>query len=97
VGLRIAPLFSLEGSVVYLHDPRASADDLRPFGTAVTARGISADLGVRGDLWGPIGYSVKGHLSGFGDVITGSGLRWPTGGAAEELYLSVSWGVFLHY
>lgn len=52
---------------------------------------------ARGDLKGPPGYSVRGHLSGYGDVLGGAGLRWAEGGVAEELYISVTWGLFVRY
>jgi len=96
-GMRFTPLVNVEAAVWYLFDPHAGQEDLVPYGTTVTALGLGAELGVRGELWGPLGYSVRGHFSGYGDRFTGAGLRWAQGGAAEEIYLSVSWGLFVKY
>ncbi|HZN94722.1 MAG TPA: hypothetical protein VFB81_18535 [Myxococcales bacterium] len=97
LGIRFTPLWNVEGSVWYLHDPHAGQEDLVPFGTTVSGRGIGAELGVHGDVWGPVGYAVRGRFAGYGDVFRGPGLRWVDGGAAEELYLSVTWGAFVRY
>lgn len=96
-GMKLTPLIDVEAGVWYLFDPHAGQEDLVPYGTSVTAVGLGAELGVRGDLWGPVGYSVRGHFSGYGDRFSGAGLRWAQGGAAEEIYLSVSWGLFVKY
>jgi hypothetical protein len=97
LGVRFMPQVNVEASCWYLFDPHAGQEDLVPYGDSVRGLGIGAELGVRGDLWGPVGYSVRGHLSAYGDTFSGTGLRWAEGGAAEEIYLSVSWGLFVRY
>lgn len=97
LGMRFAPWIGVDASVWYFHDPHAGVQDLVPYGTAVTGRGIGVELAVTGDLWGPFGYSVHGRMAGYADLFSGLGLRWPDGGAAEELYLSVSWGLTAKY
>jgi hypothetical protein len=90
LGVRFIPQVNVEASCWFLADPHAGQEDLVPYGASVRGLGIGAELGVRGDLWGPLGYSVRGHFSGYGDAFSGTGLRWADGGAAEEIYLSVS-------
>ncbi|WP_063725036.1 hypothetical protein [Cystobacter fuscus] len=69
--------------------------EVRDYGTAVSSLGWSAEVGVAGDVWGPFGYSVRGHVEGYRDGFTGQGTRrgWTEGGVAQETYLSVLAGV----
>jgi hypothetical protein len=97
LGMRFLPQLTVEASVWYLFDPHAGQEDLVPYGSTVRGLGLGAELGVRGDLWGPVGYSVRGHFSAYGDRFVGAGLRWAQGGVAEEIYVSASWGLFVKY
>ncbi|HVE84370.1 MAG TPA: hypothetical protein VND93_16055 [Myxococcales bacterium] len=97
LGVRFAPAACVEAAVWYFHDPHAGQQDLVPYGQSVRGRGLGAELGIRGELAGPLGYMVHGHFAGYADVFSGAGLRWANGGAAEELYFSVTWGLYLKY
>lgn len=69
--------------------------EVRDFGTSVASLGWAAELGVAGELWGPLGYSARFRLESFQDQFTGEGSRmgWTSGGVAEDTYSSILAGV----
>lgn len=69
--------------------------ELRDLGASVSSSGWSAELGLAGDLWGPLGYSVRFRLMHFNDTFSGQGVRtgWGQGGVAEETYSGLQWGL----
>jgi hypothetical protein len=69
--------------------------EVRDFGETVSSSGWSAELGLAGDIWGPLGYSARFRLTHFKDTFTGAGVRtgWLQGGVAEETYSSLHWGL----
>ncbi len=69
---------------------------MRDFGTSVSSFGWSAELGLAGGIWGPLGYSLRFRLARFQDTFSGSGVRtgWTTnGGVAEDTFSSLHGGV----
>ncbi len=68
---------------------------VREYGTSVSSFGWEADLGLAGDLWGPLGYSLRFRLSRYQDTFSGAGTRtgWQNGGVAAETYSSLQWGI----
>jgi hypothetical protein len=69
------------------------------YGTSVSSFGWEAELGVAGELWGPLGYAVRFRLSRYQDTFSGAGTRtgWEAGGVAEETYSSLHWGLTASY
>ncbi len=69
--------------------------EVRDYGTSVSSLGWAAELGVAGDLWGPLGYSARFRLEHYQDRFTGQGTRrgWSNGGVAEDTYSSILAGV----
>jgi hypothetical protein len=69
--------------------------EVRDFGTEVSSSGWSAELGVAGEVWGPVGYRVRGRFSQVKDTFTGRGARfgWEQGGVARERHIDIEWGV----
>jgi hypothetical protein len=69
--------------------------EVRDYGTAVSSLGWAAELGVAGDLWGPLGYSARFRLESYKDRFTGQGTRrgWTESGVAEESYSSIVAGI----
>lgn len=69
--------------------------EVRDFGESVSSTGWSAELGLAGDVWGPLGYSVRFNLTHFKDTFSGAGARtgWSAGGVAEETYSTVTWNL----
>ena len=56
------------------------------------------EVGIAGDFWGPLGYSLKLRYTRYTDQFFGRGQKWPCddnqcGGAAEETYTALYWGV----
>ncbi|WP_375765363.1 hypothetical protein NR798_27000 [Archangium gephyra] len=69
--------------------------EVRDYGESVSSLGWAAELGVAGDLWGPLGYSARFRLESYKDRYTGVGTRrgWTESGVAEESYSSIVAGV----
>ncbi len=113
VGLEVSvPLLRsvrLEGAGQVLIDPKpgqafddeGGALDLEvdDQGTSVSSFGWKAELGVAGELWGPLGYSVRFRLSRYQDTFSGAGTKtgWEAGGVAEETFSSLHWGLTASY
>ncbi len=109
----LARLVRVEASGSYFLSPNAGPDEIAGYGNAlhpsggVESRGFNLEAGLAGDLWGPLGYSVRFKLTRFTDqfkALPGApGQKWPCveesycGGAAEETYSGLYWGVTLGF
>ena len=69
--------------------------EVRDLGAEVSSFGWFAELGVAGEVWGPLGYSVRGRYTTVKDTFTGRGSRfgWDEGGVALEQHVDVRWGL----
>lgn len=74
-------------------------EEVLQFGTDVSSAGWFAELGLAGDIWGPLGYSVRGRYTTVKDTFTGAGARpgWGSGGVAEEQHIDIRWGLTASY
>jgi hypothetical protein len=97
VSIPVWKFFRVEGSGNYFLSPKPSSSEITDHGSTVSARGWGADVGAAGDVWGPLGYLVRLRYSHYKDQFSGSGVNWQDGGAAEESYLGVYWGVSAHF
>ncbi len=93
VSIPIVPLARVEAMGLYFVNPKAGVDELARYGADTEGRGFGVEAGLAGDVWGPVGYSLKFRLQRFGDRFVGQGTFWRDGGAAEETYAGVFWGV----
>jgi hypothetical protein len=94
-----------EGGGQFFISPKAgkslSADkgalelEVRDLGAEVSSSGWYGELGLAGELWGPLGYSVRGRYTTVKDTFTGAGARvgWDQGGVASEQHIDVRWGL----
>jgi outer membrane biosynthesis protein TonB len=69
--------------------------EVRDYGQTVSSLGWAAELGVAGDIWGPLGYSARFRLEHYLDRFEGTGTRrgWFAGGIAEDTFSSILAGV----
>ncbi|HEY0094176.1 MAG TPA: hypothetical protein VGB96_07625, partial [Archangium sp.] len=69
--------------------------EVRDYGQSVSSLGWAAELGVVGDLWGPLGYSARFRLEHYLDRFSGQGTRrgWLERGIAEDNFSSIVVGV----
>jgi hypothetical protein len=76
-------------------DEGSQVAEVRDYGTSVSSLGWAAELGVAGDLWGPIGYFARFRLDYYRDRFSGQGIRrgWTGSGVAEESYSSIIAGL----
>jgi hypothetical protein len=65
--------------------------EVRDYGQSVSSLGWAAELGLAGDIWGPVGYSARFRLERYVDRFSGQGTRrgWITGGIAEDTFSSI--------
>ncbi len=93
VAVPIVPLVRIEAGGQWFFSPKAGPDELAGYGAEVQSTGFGAEVGLGGELWGPVGYSLKLRLQRFSDDFDGQGNKWVDGGAAEETYTGIFWGV----
>ncbi|HEX8821802.1 MAG TPA: hypothetical protein VF794_17890 [Archangium sp.] len=64
--------------------------EVRDYGESVSSLGWAAELGLAGDIWGPLGYSARFRLEHYLDRFSGEGTRrgWLTRGVAEDTFSS---------
>ena len=69
--------------------------EVRDLGAEVSSSGWYGELGVAGEVWGPLGYSVRARYTTVTDTFTGKGARfgWDAGGVASEQHIDVRWGL----
>ncbi len=101
VGLDVSiPIFKflrVELTGNYFINPKPFASEVAPYGATASATGWGGELGLTGDVWGPLGYLVRFRYERYKDQFSGSGSSWLTGGAAEESYAGIFWGVTAHF
>jgi hypothetical protein len=94
-----------ELALAYFLNPRPAAEQIVGYGNlndptgGATATGFGLELGVSGEIWGPLGYIVRWRYMGFTDRYYGQGQKWTVcneqqcGGVGEESFHSIIWGV----
>lgn len=104
LSIPLAKLVRLEASGTYLINPKVVPDDAADYGDpadptgGTKAKGFAFEAGLTGDIWGPLGYSLRFRMASYTDTFIGKGLKWPCddtqcGGAAEETYTGLNWGL----
>jgi len=93
VSIPVVRQVRIEASGLYLLSPRAGKEELNEYGASVASSGFGLEAGLAGELFGPIGYELRFRMASFKDRFEGEGARWVEGGAAEETYSSVFWGL----
>ena len=95
----------LEAGFTYFISPKPGPDEILGYGNlddpsgGASGNGFGFDAGIAGEIWGPLGYSIKLRYARFVDQFFGQGKQWTIcndqqcGGAAEEIYYGLVWGV----
>jgi hypothetical protein len=95
----------IEAVLSYFSNPRPAAEQIVGYGNlndptgGATATGLGFELGLSGEVWGPLGYTVRWRYQGFTDRYYGQGQKWTVcneqqcGGVGEESFHSIIWGV----
>lgn len=89
----ILSFLKVEAAGNYFLGPKVSQSDIVRYGTAASGSGFGFEAGLAGDVWGPLGYIARFKYASYSDAISGAGASWQNGGAAEESYSSVVWGI----
>lgn len=101
----IAKYFHVDlGASIFLN-PRPAPEQIVGYGNlndptgGASSSGWSFEGGFSGDAWGPLGWLLHLRTMNFSDRFYGQGQKWTVcndqqcGGAAEETFVSVIWGV----
>jgi len=101
----IAPFFRVDAGVSLFLNPRPAAEQIIGYGNlndptgGATSTGWGLNGGFSGDIWGPLGWILQVRYMAFADRYYGQGQKWTTcndvqcGGAGEETFVSIIWGV----
>jgi hypothetical protein len=105
----IVRFFNVDGLFSFLINPKAGPDEIAGYGSVthptggVVSRGLVLGGGVSGDIWGPLGYRLQLRWTSYKDEFYGDPAAPPgkwrrcdttqCGGAAEETYVTLTWGV----
>lgn len=107
--IAIIPQLRFEAGVSFFLNPKPSAEQIIGYGNlndptgGATATGFGIEAGVAGQIWGPIGYTVRWRFSSYKDTYYGQGQKWTTcdttqcGGVGEESYHSLIFGLTAAY
>ncbi len=89
--------------------PKPSAEQIIGYGNlndvtgGAESSGIGFEVGVAGEIWGPLGWVVRYRHLAFVDRYYGQGQKWTVcndqqcGGVGEEAFQSIFWGVTASY
>ncbi len=96
----------LELGFTYFINPRPGPDEIIGYGNPAdpatgggVGTGFGFEGGLGGDVWGPIGYTIRYRYTRYNDQFFGQGKKWvkcddtQCGGAAEEVYSGLFWGI----
>lgn len=109
VALAILPQLRFEFGGSIFMNPKPSAEQIIGYGNlkdptgGATAFGFGIEAGVAGQIWGPIGYTVRWRMTGYKDTYYGQGQKWivcndtQCGGVGEETYHSLIFGLTASY
>jgi hypothetical protein len=101
----IVRFLKVDASFSYFINPKPGPDEILGYGNpqapngGAVGRGFSFQGGFAGDVWGPIGYKIVFRDISYADQFFGQGKKWTLcdstqcGGAAEETYYGLVWGV----
>ncbi len=107
--LAIFPFLRFEFAGSVFINPRPGDEQIIGYGNlndptgGVTAGGFGLEAGLAGDIWGPIGYSVRWKMMSFTDRYFGQGQKWTVcneqqcGGVGEESFHTIVWGLTASY
>lgn len=89
----------------YFISPRPAPEQIIGYGNlndktgGVVSSGFGLEAGLSGDLWGPIGYTLKWRFQSYVDHFYGQGQKWTVcneqqcGGVGEESFHTLIWGL----
>ncbi len=109
VSIPVATWFRIEAGGSIFFNPRPGPDQIIGYGNlndetgGATATGFSIEGGFAGDIWGPLGWQVRLRYVGFADRYYGQGQKWTVcnnqqcGGAGEESFTTINWGLTVAY
>ena len=90
-------------------NPKPSPEQIIGYGNlndptgGATAFGFGIEAAVAGQIWGPIGYTVRWRMTSYKDTYYGQGQKWTIcndtqcGGVGEETYHSLIFGLTASY
>jgi hypothetical protein len=109
VSLPIVAPFRIEGGLRLFVSPKPSDTQITGYGSlkdptgGVVSSGFGFEVGVAGEIWGPLGYVARFNYMSFNDQFKGQGDKWTVcddtqcGGVSEEIYSQFLIGLTAKY
>lgn len=109
VSFAVLKYLRFEASLSFFVSPKVGPNQIIGYGDplhatgGVVSHGLGFEGGLAGQLWGPLGWQVRGRYLSFGDRYYGKGQKWTVcteaqcGGVGEESYASILWGLTASY
>lgn len=93
VSVPLARLARVEAGFLYFIRPQPGHEQRDRYGPEVSSSGFGLEVGVSGDLFGPLDYSVRYRFQKYADTFSGAGTDWTEGGISQESYSGLTWTV----
>ncbi|WP_224360451.1 hypothetical protein [Hyalangium versicolor] len=93
VSVTLARLARVEAGLLYFIRPQPGHEQKDRYGPEVSSSGFGLEVGVGGDLSGPLDYSVRYRFQKYADTFSGAGTDWTEGGISQESYSGLTWTV----
>ncbi|MCY1022571.1 hypothetical protein [Pyxidicoccus sp. MSG2] len=91
VSVPLARLARVEAGFLYFIRPQPGHEQRDRYGPEVSSSGFGIEVGVSGDLFGPLDYSVRYRFQKYADTFSGVGTDWTGGGISQERYSGLTW------
>jgi hypothetical protein len=93
VSVTLARLARVEAGFLYFIRPQPGHEQKDRYGPEVSSSGFGFVVGVSGELFGPLDYSVRYRFQKYTDTFSGVGTDWTEGGISQESYSGLTWTV----
>lgn len=105
----IASFFRVDLGASLFLNPRPAPEQIIGYGNlndptgGASSGGWNLTGGFSGDIWGPLGWLLQVRYTAFTDRYYGQGQKWTVcsdvqcGGAGEESFVNITWGVTARY
>ncbi|PTL80135.1 hypothetical protein DAT35_29390 [Vitiosangium sp. GDMCC 1.1324] len=91
VSVTLTRLARVEAGFLYFIRPQPGHEQKDRYGPEVSSSGFGFEVGVSGDLFGPLDYSIRYRFQKYADTFSGAGTDWTEGGISQESYSGLTW------
>lgn len=91
VSVTLTRLARVEAGFLYFIRPRPGQEQKERYGPEVSSSGFGLEVGVSGDLFGPLDYGIRYRFQKYADTFSGAGTDWTEGGISQESSSGLTW------